>query len=195
MSKVQPDLESILSQKIKILDSELGSLDLTDIGKDIVSVIPDILEIKILKKQDLIDQLMFLQDYAPEGYVTRMRTQYRNLGRDELQKILDDLKRSLPKDFDKKIQQEEEDKESYYSSDDPIIINTREPIEFISAGALDELITTTTTLPPTTTEPTTTTRNENIVIIPQIQDDSPLAPKKIVEIVDKNRGLTISIYL
>lgn len=193
MSKVQPDLESILSQKIKILDSELGSLDLTDIGKDIVSVIPDILEIKILKKQDLIDQLMFLQDYAPEGYVTRMRTQYRNLGRDELQKILDDLKRSLPKDFDKKIQQEEEDKESYYSSDDPIIINTREPIEI---GALDELITTTTTLSPTTTEPTTTTtRNENIVIIPQIQDDSPLAPKKIVEIVDKNRGLTISIYL
>lgn len=190
------DLEDILNQKIKQLDDELGSLDISIMGQGIDNQAPDLTSDKKLTKPELIDLLMYLQDFMPDGYVTKMHTEYRRMKVGDLQILYDNMKKTLPQDFDKIQQNEEVDAlSSYYSSDDPIIINTNS--NFVDVPDLvipDKIVdtTTTTTMPillDTTT--TTTVLPNNDVVVHNITSDHKSSGKTIE--IKVGNDVTISI--
>lgn len=187
------DLEDILNQKIKQLDDELGSLDISIMGQGIDNQAPDLTSDKKLTKPELIDLLMYLQDFMPDGYVTKMHTEYRRMKVGDLQIMYDNMKKTLPPDFDKKQQNEEVDAlSSYYSSDDPIVINTNSNLDFIVPEIVDTT-TTTTTMPILldTTTTTTTVLSNNDVVVHNITPDHKSSGKTIE--IKVGNDVTISI--
>jgi hypothetical protein len=188
------DLEDILNQKIKQLDDELGSLDISIMGQGIDNQAPDLTSDKKLTKPELIDLLMYLQDFMPDGYVTKMHTEYRRMKVGDLQIMYDNMKKTLPPDFDKKQQNEDVDAlSSYYSSDDPIVINTNSNLDFIVPEIVDTTTTTTTTMPVLldTTTTTTTVLPNNDVVVHNITSDHKSSGKTIE--IKVGNDVTISI--
>lgn len=186
------DLEDILNQKIKQLDDELGSLDISIMGQGIDNQAPDLTSDKKLTKPELIDLLMYLQDFMPDGYVTKMHTEYRRMKVGDLQIMYDNMKKTLPPDFDKKQQNEEVDAlSSYYSSDDPIVINTNSNLDFIVPEIVDTTTTTTTIPVLLDTTTTTTVLPNNDVVVHNITSDHKSSGKTIE--IKVGNDVTISI--
>lgn len=190
------NLDDILNQKIKQLDDELGSDYISLMGKDVDDEVINFDDDDArLTKPQLIDRCMVMQDHMKEGFILKLRTDYRRMKVVDLQAAYNEMKKLLPSDFrnDKKEENEKDALSSYYSSDDPIVINTNSNLDFVVPEIVDTTTTTTTMPVLLDTTTTTTVLPNNDVVVHNITSDHKSSGKTIE--IKVGNDVTISIRL